>query len=114
MLIGVIIILMAAVNDTLSIERITNNYRLSHTYAVAFSLFLLCQIYIIFLNISEKYKQAQQAAETQLTSLQSQIKPHFLYNILNTIQYLVDQNPNNPKNSWNNYPNTLEANFMPV
>lgn len=96
-LIGVVVLLLATINDTLYIEKINRYYGAAHFYAIAFSLFLACQIYVVFVNIFENYNRARQAVEFQLSLLQSQIKPHFLFNVLNTIGQLIDENPQKSK-----------------
>ncbi len=96
-LVGAVILLLATINDTLNLGKITNSYGAAHSYAIAFSLFLLSQLYIVFSNIAGNYQQATRAVQSQLLLLQSQIKPHFLYNVLTTVQYLIDESPEKAK-----------------
>ena len=108
---GIVIMLLAIVNDILYVEKINTNYGAAHAYTIAFSIFLMTQIYTVFFNIWDNYKRAGQAARSQLMLMQSQIKPHFLFNILNTIQAFIDENPRKSKRLINVLANYLRSNF---
>ena len=111
LLIGLIVMLLAIVNDILYAEKINTNYGLAHAYTIAFTIFLMTQVFMVFINISENYKRAQLATRSQFMLLQSQIKPHFLFNILNTIQQLVDKNPAKSKKLISVLSDYLRGNF---
>jgi len=85
-LFGCLLLLMAVINDARHIEIRSLDYSTSHIYTLAFLVFLFCQIYLIFINISQNYARARQTVETQLKLLQSQIQPHFLCNVLSAGQ----------------------------
>lgn len=108
---GIIIMLLAIINDILYVEKITTNYGAAHAYTIAFSIFLATQIYTVFFNIWENYKKAEQTARSQLMLLQSQIKPHFLFNILNTIREFIDEKPAKSKQLLNVLSDYLRGNF---
>lgn len=96
-LIGVIILSLAMINDSLYIEKISTYYGIAHIYTIAFSIFLISQLYVVFANISDNYTRARQTLEAQLLLLHSQIKPHFLFNILNTVVNSIDGTPSKSK-----------------
>ncbi|HHV65089.1 MAG TPA: histidine kinase [Peptococcaceae bacterium] len=110
-IIGCLLLLMAVINDALHVENRSLDYNTSHIYALAFLVFLFCQIYLIFINISEQYTRAKQTVETQLKLLQSQIKPHFLCNVLNNIQDLIDENPQESKRLLDELSHFLRSKF---
>lgn len=64
---------------------------------IAFFWSLLYFIYHYFerFNISLKYEAA--VNEMQLNQLKSQLNPHFIFNALNSIRALVDENPSKSK-----------------
>ncbi|ADL04055.1 sensor histidine kinase [Lacrimispora saccharolytica] len=54
--------------------------------------FLLCQGYVLAVNVEDTYRQSELAHEMEIASLQAQISPHFLFNILHNIYSLMDTN----------------------
>jgi len=73
---------------------------LSFVYTVI--LFLWAVLYFIYhyfeqYNISLKHEAARH--EIELNNLKSQLNPHFIFNALNSIRALVDENPTKSKNS---------------
>lgn len=106
---AIILLLLATINDSLYIEKISTFYGLAHVYTIAFSLFLISQLYVVFINISENYTMAKQALESQLQLLHSQIKPHFLFNVLNSVEDFVDENPSKSKLILHELGNYLEV-----
>lgn len=54
-----------------------------------FSIFLLLQR-----AIAEKTELERQNVESQLEGLRNQVNPHFLFNSLNTLTYLIPEDPN--------------------
>jgi two-component system LytT family sensor kinase len=108
---GIIIMLLAIINDILYVEKINTNYGMAHAYTIAFSIFLMSQIYTVFFNIRDNYYKANQVARSQLMLLYNQIKPHFLFNILNTIQELIDERPDKSKKLLNVLSDYIRGNF---
>gem|GEM_PF-1732679 len=110
-LLGCLLLLLAAINDTLHVENRSLDFSTSHIYALAFLIFIFCQIHLIYINISDNYKKAKQTVETQLKLLQSQIEPHFLCNVLNNIQELIDNNPQESKKLLDELSHFLRSKF---
>ena len=60
--------------------------------------FLLSQGYVLAVNVEDTFRQSELAHEMEIASLQAQISPHFLFNILNNIYCLMDSNIKTAKN----------------
>ena len=60
--------------------------------------FLLSQGYVLAVNVEDTFRQSELAHEMEIASLQAQISPHFLFNILHNIYCLMDTNVNMAKN----------------
>lgn len=60
--------------------------------------FLLGQGYVLAVNVEDTFRQSELAHEMEIASLQAQISPHFLFNILHNIYRLMDTNVNMAKN----------------
>jgi two-component system, LytTR family, sensor kinase len=83
---------------------------LSFLYAVIF--FLWCVLYFTFhyfdqYNKSLKYEAS--IVQIELNNLKSQLNPHFIFNALNSIRALVDENPNKSKQAINQLSNILRS-----
>lgn len=71
-----------------------NELWMSHNIFVLGELiFLLFQSYVVAADMEETFLNAQQAADMEVAFLQAQISPHFFFNVLNNIYYLLDTNP---------------------
>ena len=76
------------------------NFMSSQFMPICFTIFIITFVVIYFEKISRIFKTALKTAEVEKeleianTSLMiSQIQPHFLYNALNTIKYLIKRDP---------------------
>lgn len=83
---------------------------LSSVYAVIF--FLWCVLYFTFhyfdqYNKSLKYEAS--IVQIELNNLKSQLNPHFIFNALNSIRALVDENPGKSKQAINQLSNILRS-----
>lgn len=81
---------------------------LSIVYAMMF--FLWSVLYFIY-NYFERYntslKLEASIREIELNNLKSQLNPHFIFNALNSIRALVDENPGKSKEAINQLANIL-------
>jgi two-component system, LytTR family, sensor kinase len=79
-------------------------------YAIIF--FLWATLYFIY-NYFERYnkslKYETHVKEIELNNLKSQINPHFIFNALNTIRALVDEDPQKSKQAINQLSNILRS-----
>ncbi len=91
----------------------TNIIGLSSVFA--FLLFLWSVLYFIY-HYFEKYNHSlkHQAAinEIELNNLKSQLNPHFIFNALNSIRALVDENPKKSKISITQLSNILRNSLV--
>jgi len=76
----------------------------------AFIFFLWSVLYFIY-NYFERYntslKLEASVREIELNNLKSQLNPHFIFNALNSIRALVDENPDKSKEAINQLANIL-------
>jgi two-component system LytT family sensor kinase len=85
-----------------------NIWGLSSVYAVMF--FLWCVLYFTFHYFDEYNKSLKYEAsmvQIELNNLKSQLNPHFIFNALNSIRALVDENPLKSKQAINQLSNIL-------
>ena len=80
------------------------------TLIFALIFFLWCVLYFIY-NYFERYntslKLEASIREIELNNLKSQLNPHFMFNALNSIRALVDENPTKSKEAINQLSNIL-------
>lgn len=80
------------------------------TIVYAFIFFLWSVLYFIY-NYFERYntslKLEASVREIELNNLKSQLNPHFIFNALNSIRALVDENPGKSKEAINQLANIL-------
>lgn len=80
----------------------------SSFYAIilfVWSLFYFTYHYIARYNKSLKYEASM--IEIELNNLKNQLNPHFIFNALNSIRALVDENPGKSKQAINHLSNIL-------
>ncbi len=86
---------------------------LSSVYA--FFFFLWSVFYFIY-NYFERYNKSLKleasAKEIELSNLKSQLNPHFIFNALNSIRALVDENPEKSKQAINQLSNILRNSLV--
>ncbi len=95
---GTLFIVASAVNDTLVfIQRLDTGYRLG----VGLAAFAIIQSFIMAMQYSrfanEKKELYDKLHETDLTFMQAQIKPHFIYNALSAISHMCGTDPKRAK-----------------
>lgn len=81
-------------------------------------VFISCMVFIHTINTVKLYQQAKRSAELSkelselnMTLMLSQIQPHFLYNALNTIKYLIKKDPKTAEGVVVKFSNYLRANM---
>ena len=83
---------------------------LGFTVSYAIIFFLWCVLYVSY-NYFERYntslKLEASVKEIELNNLKSQLNPHFIFNALNSIRALVDENPVKSKQAINQLSNIL-------
>jgi sensor histidine kinase YesM len=83
---GLIIMFLSAINDTLSDLHILNGF-LSITNGIF--IYLLLQAVLLCIKYTNTFKINELLYKAELDALQTQIKPHFIFNVLNTIIYFT-------------------------
>ena len=94
--------------DASVVFNLANFFGLTATYALIvfiWSVFYFTYHYFESYNKSLKYDAA--INEIELNNLKSQLNPHFIFNALNSIRALVDENPNKSKNAITQLSNIL-------
>lgn len=80
------------------------------TIVYGFIFFLWCVLYFIY-NYFERYNRSLKLEasirEIELNNLKAQLNPHFIFNALNSIRALVDENPGKSKEAINQLANIL-------
>jgi hypothetical protein len=80
----------------------------SFYYAIIFFLWsVLYFIYNYFQRYNKSLKLEASVREIELNNLKSQLNPHFIFNALNSIRALVDENPDKSKEAINQLSNIL-------
>lgn len=79
-------------------------------------LFFLWSVFYFIYNYFERYnkslKMAASIKEIELSNLKSQLNPHFIFNALNSIRALVDENPEKSKMAINQLSNILRNSLV--
>ena len=80
--------------------------------------FVACMVIVHFADTVKLYYEAKRAAELtkelddmNMTLMLSQIQPHFIYNALNTIKYLIKKDPKTAETAIVKFSNYLRANM---
>jgi hypothetical protein len=83
---------------------------LSSVYAVIFFLwFVLYFTFHYFDRYNKSLKYEASMVQIELNNLKSQLNPHFIFNALNSIRALVDENPKKSKLAINQLSNILRS-----
>jgi Putative regulator of cell autolysis len=82
-------------------------------YAIMFFLWsVLYFVYNYFERYNKSLKHEAFVKEIELSNLKSQINPHFIFNALNSIRALVDENPAKSKQAINQLSNILRNSLV--
>lgn len=92
-------------SEQLNIISFVVNFAVSTALYFVWSLVYLSFLYIERYNKSLQYEAA--AREIELKNLKSQLNPHFIFNALNSIRALIDENPPRSKNAVTQLSNIL-------
>jgi len=89
---------------------LVNFLGMSLYYAI---IFFIWTIFYFIYNYFERYNKSLKLEafikETELTHLKSQLNPHFIFNAMNSIRALVDENPAKSKEAINQLSNILRS-----
>ena len=92
---------------------LTNIAGQSFYYAI---LFFLWSVFYFIYNYFERYNKSLKLEasikEIELSNLKSQLNPHFIFNALNSIRALVDENPEKSKMAINQLSNILRNSLV--
>lgn len=87
---------------------------LTSVYALIFFLWsILYFTYHYFDRYNKSLKYEASMVEIELNNLRSQLNPHFIFNALNSIRALVDENPSKSKQAINQLSNILRKSLTP-
>lgn len=87
---------------------------LTSIYALIFFVWsVLYFTYHYFSRYSTSLKYEASMIEIELNNLRSQLNPHFIFNALNSIRALVDENPGKSKQAINQLSNILRTSLTP-
>ena len=90
-----------------------NIFGLSFLYSIIFFLWsALYFIYNYFGRYNKSLKLEASVKEIELNNLKSQLNPHFIFNALNSIRALVDENPTKSKEAINQLSNILRNSLV--
>ncbi|MCU0419234.1 MAG: histidine kinase [Cyclobacteriaceae bacterium] len=82
-------------------------------YAIVFFIWsVLYFIYNYFERYNKSLKMEASLREVELNNLKSQLNPHFIFNALNSIRALVDENPGKSKQAINQLSNILRNSLI--
>ena len=87
---------------------------LTSIYALIFFVWsVLYFTYHYFSRYNKSLKYEASMIEIELNNLRSQLNPHFIFNALNSIRALVDENPHKSKQAINQLSNILRKSLTP-
>lgn len=89
---------------------ITNFLGLTGVYAIIFLLWsVMYFVYNYFERYNKSLKLEASIREIELSNLKSQLNPHFIFNAMNSIRALIDENPEKCKQAVNQLSNILRS-----
>ena len=96
-------------------EALNPDLLFQHFIVGTFLFFCWSVVYFLYHYVSSYNKNLRWEAlinEFELNQLKSQLNPHFIFNALNTVRALIDENPDKAKSSVNQLSNILRNALM--
>ncbi|APM40086.1 sensor histidine kinase [Clostridium kluyveri] len=97
LLIGIAGMIFTTIIDILYTNNYVNIYFSSSNYILGLLFFLLCEIYVLSVDVIDAFKSSNKAKDMEIAFLQAQIAPHFFFNTLNNIYCLMDESVSKSK-----------------
>ncbi|BAH07548.1 sensor histidine kinase [Clostridium kluyveri] len=97
LLIGIAGMIFTTIVDILYTNNYVNIYFSSSNYILGLLFFLLCEIYVLSVDVIDAFKSSNKAKDMEIAFLQAQIAPHFFFNTLNNIYCLMDESVSKSK-----------------
>ncbi len=92
---------------------VTSFLGLAATYSLIFFIWMVLYFaYHYFREYNTALKHEAAIKEVELNNLKSQLNPHFIFNALNSIRALVDENPKNSKKAITQLSNILRNSLI--
>jgi sensor histidine kinase YesM len=89
---------------------VSNMIGLTLVFAVIFFIWsVLYFVYNYFERYNKSLKLEASVKEIELSNLKSQLNPHFIFNAMNSIRALIDENPEKSKQAVNQLSNILRS-----
>ena len=92
------------------IDEIDNN-RILFIYAIAVTVVLVALICYLIVSNTKKKAQTERIEKAKLEIMFSQIRPHFVYNVLNSIYYLCEIDPLKAQRAIENFADYMRTNL---
>ena len=92
------------------IDEIDNN-RILFIYAIAVTVALVSLICYLIVSNTKKKAQTERIEKAKLEIMFSQIRPHFVYNVLNSIYYLCEIDPLKAQRAIENFADYMRTNL---
>ncbi len=80
-------------------------------YAIVITVILIGTVVAFLLSSDRKKEEKKEIEKKKLEIMVSQIKPHFIYNVLNSIYYLCDQDTAKAQEAISEFSDYLRANL---